>query len=846
MHTYSEAVLSCNDIGLIVEQNNIQDGSSLLIQLFSARTDISAIKKFQTFFQSKFPLATLIGCTSDGVISGANVYPKDKSVVSFTIFEATNLSSYFIAHDEKEYDAFQSGRRIATRLISENTKLLITFTDGIYTNGEEYIQGISSINENIIVAGGMAGDNGMLVRTYVFDKYNITSSGAVAVAFESESLQVVTDYNFDWTPIGKKLLVTKAIKNRVYEIDGMSAVELYTKYLGEELTRYLPQIGIEFPLILERDGVLIGRAVLFKHDDGSLTFAGNIHEEEIVRFGVGNVETILRSGNYNLRNLFKKSIYQPETFFIYSCMARQRFIGSLIEREMKKFAEIAPTAGFFTYGEFYHDNGKNQLLNETMTVLSLSESKVPTSVVIDNALVYDKYFSVNPLHIISHLTNVVSSELEEINDMLESRIKESTGYIYNQVYSDKLTQLPNRLKLIKELPNHTGRILLLINIDDFTLVNDFYGHIVGDYVLKNIASVIKKCASSEDAIAFKLPSDEFVLILQKNNEKKIIEQIIERLIFVIKNTNINYNGFIININVTISAAVINKEGTGLINADMALKLAKQANKSFLFFDESLMLIKHYEKNVKMAGALRNAIQTDNIIPYFQAIYDLNTGNIEKYESLVRLRQEDGEILLPATFLEIAQKIKLYSQITKIMIEKTFSFFKKNGLHFTVNLSFEDIVHQETRDFIFEKIKQFDIAKQLTFEILETQQIENEYLVQKFIQEVYACGAKIAIDDFGSGFANFEHMTRMRASYIKIDGSLIKNIDTDNNARLVVETIIAFAQKLNMKTVAEFVHSKEILEIVRELKVDFAQGYYLNMPSADATCQVPLFSQEMYT
>jgi EAL domain-containing protein (putative c-di-GMP-specific phosphodiesterase class I) len=184
---------------------------------------------------------------------------------------------------------------------------------------------------------------------------------------------------------------------------------------------------------------------------------------------------------------------------------------------------------------------------------------------------------------------------------------------------------------------------------------------------------------------------------------------------------------------------------------------------------------------------------------------------------------------PITFLEIAQKIKLYPQITKIMIEKTFSFFKGNGLNFNINLSFEDILHKDTRNFIFNKIEEYDIAGQLTLEILETQQMENEVLVREFIDTVYVYGADIAIDDFGSGFANFKHMTQIRAEYIKIDGSLIQNIDTDKNALLVVETIIIFAQKLNMKTVAEFVHSKEIFDIVCRLNVDYVQGYYLSEP-----------------
>ncbi|MFT5835767.1 MAG: diguanylate cyclase (GGDEF)-like protein [Sulfurimonas sp.] len=829
MKTFTQAIASCNEIESFVQSNSINDSSRLLIQLFSGTTDIDTIKEFQAFFQINFPKASFIGSTSDGVINNTNIYAKDRSTIVFSTFQNTDLVSMLIKNYDGYQDNSQLGKTIASTLISENTKLLITFTDGIYTNGEEYIKGIESVNKNISIAGGMAGDNGKLEKTYIFDKKDIASNGVIAVGLNSKSLQVTTDYSFDWLPIGKKLKITKAIKNRVYEIDGISAVNLYARYLGEELSARLPQIGIEFPLILNQDGVSIGRAAILKHDDGSLTFSGNIAEGEIVRFGVGNAEMIIRHGDYHLNNILEKSKYQPEAFFIYSCMARRRFIGEHIEKEIQPFANIAPTAGFFTYGEFFHSEFKNQLCNETMTVLALSESNIETYIDTKHEVVQNKYFDTNPLHAISHLTNYVSHELEDLNHTLESRIQESTDYIYKQAYLEELTQLPNRLKLLKELSNHFGKILLLINIDDFTLVNDFYGHIVGDIVLKNIASVSKSWGEKEKAMVFKLPSDEYAFILEKTYTSQELKNVINNLLATIKNTNINFSEYIINVDATLGAAIINGDGTGLINADMILKLAKNSEKNFLIFDESLMLAKHYEANLKMASKLRNAIQTDNIIPYFQPIYCIKTGAIQKYEALVRLRDDNGTILSPAAFLEIAQKIKLYPEITKIMIEKTFSFFKKNGYSFSINLSFSDILNQDTRDYIFKKIQEYDIAKQLTFEILETQQMENEELVKNFINTVYEYGADIAIDDFGSGFANFKHMTKIKAQCIKIDGSLIKNIDTDKNSLLVVETIIIFAQKLNMKTIAEFVHSKKIFEIVSSLGVDYAQGYYLSKP-----------------
>lgn len=374
MKTFTKEILNLDDIKDTVTQHSIKDDPQLLVQVFCGSSDISKIRSFQDYFQTNFPNATLLGSTTDGIIDGETVHVETTSLVVFSLFENTTLKSLIMNHDDTYHDHHKSGFMLASHLITNTTKVLITFTDGTYTNGEEFVNGISSFNKNTTIAGGMAGDNGALKQTYVFDGKYITSNGAVGVALDSDVLEVTTNYSFDWVPMGEKFSVTKSTDNRVYEIAGMSPVALYSEHLGEEIASLLPQIGIEFPLIIERNGMDTARAVLFKHDDGSLTFAGNIREGELVRFGTGNIETILEAGENNSRDIKEKASQKIESIFIYSCMARRRFMGNHIERELDAFSKISQTAGFFTYGEFFHTSSSNQLLNETMTILALSES----------------------------------------------------------------------------------------------------------------------------------------------------------------------------------------------------------------------------------------------------------------------------------------------------------------------------------------------------------------------------------------------------------------------------------------------------------------------------------------
>ncbi len=817
-----------NNILELQKQESLAADSQTLIQIFCANNNLEEIKEIQYYFATTFPEATILGTTTDGALHNADIYIASKHVATFTKFEKTTLKSILVEHDDSVQMSYTTGEKLLKQIIDANSKVLLSFADGINTNGEEFLKGISSVDSQIIVSGGLAGDNGELKKTYVFNNKSITDSGAVGVTLNSAALNVFTHYSFDWTPIGKKLTITKAVKNRVYEIDGMPAVDIYAKYMGKELAQNLPQIGIEFPLIFEKDGVNIGRAVLFKHNDGSLTFAGNLQEGEKVRFGVGNVNNLLKSGDYQIDKIFNNIQFQPEAVFVYSCMARRRFMEKYIEYELEGLSTLGDLSGFFTYGEFFH-NQKRDLLNESITLLVLSENnKTMESIKRKNIGCRDD-FAVSTEYALANLANSVSQELAELNLELEQRIQRSADFIYKQAYFDKLTGVPNRLSLLQRIDECIGETVFLVNIDDFTTINDFYGHAIGDIVLVKMSKYLQEFTENEGMELFKLPSDEFAIISNVEQTYQDIERIIKKLIIFIEKKQFLVNDQAIHVSVTISAAYINEKNTGLANADMVLKAAKKAHKPYLVFNKSLELSKKYESNLKMANEIKRAIESDDIIPYYQPIFNIKTGEVEKYEALVRLRKSDGKILSPYFFLAISEKIKLYPRITEIMVEKTFAFFAKNGMKFSINLSFSDIFSEKMREFIFEKIREYNIAKQLTIEILETQEYSNEDIVSEFTKEVYESGAYIAIDDFGSGFANFQYMTNISSDYMKIDGSLIKNIHKDQNSRLIVETIVIFAKKLGKKVVAEFVHSKEVFDVIEEIGIEYAQGYYLGEP-----------------
>ncbi len=269
--------------------------------------------------------------------------------------------------------------------------------------------------------------------------------------------------------------------------------------------------------------------------------------------------------------------------------------------------------------------------------------------------------------------------------------------------------------------------------------------------------------------------------------------------------------------------------TILSTAEMVNKYAKKINKKVLSYSPELKIEQVFSNNIEWTEKVKKAIHEDRIITHYQPIYNNKTNEVEKYETLVRLQDEDGTIISPFYFLDIAKSSGQYIDITKIVIQKSFEKFKDLDMEFSINLTVEDILDEELPLYLEEMIAEYNIAHKLVLELVESEGIEEFDTIQKFIKRMKSFGCKIAIDDFGTGYSNFEYLVKLQTDYIKIDGSMIKNINDDENMKEIVKTIIDFSKKMNYKTIAEFVFSEEVYRSVKELDIDYSQGYYIGAP-----------------
>ncbi len=423
--------------------------------------------------------------------------------------------------------------------------------------------------------------------------------------------------------------------------------------------------------------------------------------------------------------------------------------------------------------------------------------------------------------------------LEYISPRIDiTELVHSKDEILKASITDSITLLKNRRKLLLDIANSNSKDckLALFNIDRFKNINDFYGHDIADKVLKEIANKLESICLDTSTQVYKLPIDEYAIF---NNSSISPDDFIIHINNIIK--SIVENKFIINGNnifLSISCGIATSIDSIMIKADMALQHTKKSKKHITIYSDELDMSAEIINNINGIDILNKAISNNAIIPYFQPIFNLKTKKIEKYESLARIVQEDGKVLTPYHFLDIAIKSKLYPNITKSILIKSFEFFKENKYEFSINLSIEDIINQDTVIFILEQLNNFPDPSRIVFEILESEEIEDYDRLKNFIKDVKKFGCQIAIDDFGSGYSNFAHILELEIDYLKIDASLVKYISTDENSRKITETIINFAKDLNMKTIAEYVEDEKSFNMLDAMGVDYIQGYFIGKPDKE--------------
>jgi len=403
---------------------------------------------------------------------------------------------------------------------------------------------------------------------------------------------------------------------------------------------------------------------------------------------------------------------------------------------------------------------------------------------------------------------------------LEGTIKKITFLAQN----DQLTSLKNRIKFEMDVKQTQEASLIIFDIDKFKSINNYFGNEIGDKILVALAKELEKFKKiiPYNTQTYRIGADEFGLMVE-SRDVEIVSVIAEEFIRQVESKAILSE---LDLNITLSAGISTKTPL-LEKADIALKKAQSDIKDkIILYEEKFQ--EQVKLNLQKAQEIKKAIEKGNLITYAQGIFDKNK-NIYKYEVLCRVKIDEKNVSI-FPYLDIAKEIKMYHHITFHVLKDSFEFLRNNkNINLSINLSLEDINDKEIREYIYMTlIANPDIAQRITFEILESE-IESYDELSEFIFMMKQRGVSFAIDDFGSGYSNFARILKLNVDIIKIDGSIIKNIDNDVTSKSVLKTIVSFAKENNLKTVAEFIHNEDVFNVAKNMGVEYFQGFYLHEP-----------------
>ena len=405
---------------------------------------------------------------------------------------------------------------------------------------------------------------------------------------------------------------------------------------------------------------------------------------------------------------------------------------------------------------------------------------------------------------------------------------------YVSIRSNINTIMSDKNQLIEKINTNGLYLLILIQIEDFDVLDKFYNMLIVDKIEKmfgfNLLSYLPNTYIFDTIYyfgngQFALLTDFFDFLSTGSNITTYLNDFVNN----VKESILEIDEIEYDLNVVVSYTfgrehLYEDAKCGLDEAVKRSDIVRYSN------DSSIKEQIEAKKNMEVIKMVKIALENYKIISYFQPIINNKTRVVEKYESLVRLVDENGNILSPHAFLDISKKGNYYNKITHRVLENSFKILKQISTKISINLSSLDIEKEETRNILFELLEEHkEDRHRVIFELLEDESVKDFNVIKNFIKKVKSMGVLIAIDDFGAGYSNFERLLEFSPDILKIDGKLVKNIANDVYSKNIVETIVSFTKKQKIITIAEFVENEQIYNILSELGVDYSQGYYFGKP-----------------
>ncbi|MEZ9581886.1 EAL domain-containing protein [Vibrio cyclitrophicus] len=795
---------------------------SLLIQVFSSFEKGSVLAACQVI-KSIFPNAKLIGCSANHYISQGVILHQGLYLI-VTRFDATSYTCGIVEYSEQPL--LDSGMMAEQLQCHAETQSIICFADCLQINNRALFAAFEQSRYSLPICGGAStiteGGRWVMLNGVCYE------NAYVMVALHSSKLAITKGYYTEWNPIGRTFRVTSAQDNWLAELDGMPIRDLYNRYLADGLEVPFEQLH-NFPLMVgdpKEQNIHLPLEVM---ECGEIEFSGQFQVGDEVRFCYDHPSLTLEQVRLGVQQI---ASHKPEQLFIYNCTSRIDFIDG--NQEVEVFQKLADTYGVYCMGELYQDTGQQRILHHSLTYLALREGEGKAALPLET----------QPATNISPLFSLIRNALLDVDDMnnsMASKIQQQATALTASYRIDRRTGLPNRSVLREALSTMSfDSHLLTLKVTTFGQINEKYGYRVGDKLLHDLSEYLQKALLKffdESCQLYSIGIGEWAVVFDSWASQEQIHQRFSEFADQTEHVNFEPMGLpdIDYLSVSVCAGVASRRDFPTTSIDDLLLKAIEARRSAVSQNKHLVsakaliqLEKHRQEQLGWLSCVSRAVLNQNIVACSQPIVSAHSHQVESYECLVRI-EEDGQLIAPGKFLPIIEGTHLYTRLSRQMITRTFDFMSQRTDSFSINLAPQDFSNEKTILHLEQAIKKISHPQRIGLEVLETEQIQDYGRLIEVCNHFRDLGVNIIVDDFGSGYSNIDEILKLEPQVIKLDGSLIRNIDKDKKQRKIAQQLVSLCHILNAKTVAEFVHNEQVCRIAEDMGVDYLQGYHFGEP-----------------
>ncbi|MCC3802781.1 EAL domain-containing protein [Vibrio parahaemolyticus] len=782
MRAFSKRVHDVSQLNDFLVTSQLHPDKQYLVQILSTQSRECAVALAKAVL-SMLPNAHVIGHSTRNVILDGDIFTSG-CLINLIEFDQTTLTSAVQAYSfSPDIDGGELKRSLQ---LQSNSQVIISFAVQIERRDYPLYQTFAT--ENVRVSGGLAQtiEDGcwVLYQNQTYD------NAVVAVALHSDTLKTWTDAYSEWNPIGMPHKVTHAKGTRLYCLGERKALDVYKHYLADGHDVTINQL-LSFPLYRETLGRKEVCTVTELHADGSMSFDRPWCLGDEVQFCYNHPSLTLEQVRHGVVEL---AMHQPEVVMIYNCASRLDFIDS----------------------------------SDEVQSLNLPKPQVSASI--------------SPLF--SLIRNAIG-DLNHMNAHMGYQLDRQTRKLQESYRRDSRTGLQNRVALQERLSHiDCDEHLLTLKLLNFSHINEKYGYRVGDQLLKDLSmhftNRLRKRLGMPAALQlYSIGVGEWAFVFKAEQSSETIKQHFTRFADAVEQTNFEPLGLreIDYLSISLCGGLVSRRDFPSASPDELLLKGIEARRSGVRSNTHICNAKDIEvsedvrkEQLGWLSCVSRAILKQNIITYSQPIVHAYSHLPASQECLVRILEEDGTVIAPGRFLPIISDTHLYTRLSRHMIRSTLHYMRDKKGDFSINLSPQDLLSDKTLMLLEHEISRLNDSTRIGLEVLESEQIKDYGRMIEVCSHFRKLGARIIVDDFGSGYSNIDEILKLEPEVIKLDGSLIRDIDKDLKQRKIASQLVRLCQVFNAETVAEFVHNREVCKIAQDMGVDYLQGYYLGEPT----------------